>query len=330
MTLSDKSASIALIGAGYWGKNLFRVLNELKVLSALCETDNDVLSKYKREYPDIECCSSLKALLGSKAISAVVIAAPAAKHYELTKMALEQGKDVYVEKPLALKALEGRELVELARRSKKVLMVGHILQYHPAVKKLKELIQDGQIGKIQYIYSNRLNIGKLRTEEDILLSFAPHDISVILSLVGEEPLDISASGGDYLNRGIYDTTLTSMSFKEGIRSHVFVSWLHPFKEQKLVIVGSRAMAVFDDLAADKLKIYRHTIEWANGKEPIAHKADFEKVALEEGEPLKLELTHFLERLKDRKPPLTDGSEGLRVLKVIESAHRSLHEHEKEV
>jgi UDP-2-acetamido-3-amino-2,3-dideoxy-glucuronate N-acetyltransferase len=326
--MPDKQISIGQIGAGYWGKNLFRVLYDLKVLSALCETDSKTLSEYRQKYPDISYFDSPEKLLNDKSITAVVIAAPAAKHYELAKKAFELDKDVYVEKPMALKVDEAEKLIELAKKKKKVLMVGHILQYHPAVKKLKELIHGGELGKIQYIYSNRLNIGKLRMEEDILLSFAPHDISVILSLVGEEPEKVGAFGGDYLNRGIYDTTLTSLSFKDKIKAHIFVSWLHPFKEQKLVVVGSKAMAVFDDMARDKLKLYRHTIEWTNGKVPVAHEADYEPVPFEEGEPLNLEMLHFIECVKERKTPLTDGIEGLKVLKVIESAHRSLHEKEK--
>ncbi len=202
-------------------------------------------------------------------------------------------------------------------------MVGHILRYHPAVIKLKEIISSGTLGKIQYIYSNRLNIGKLRTEENILWSFAPHDISVILMLLDEEPIKVSAFGGDYLNKGIYDITLTTLEFPNNIKAHIFVSWLHPYKEQKLIVVGSKAMAVFDDVSKEKLFLYPHKIEWKEGKIPVAHKAQYEVIPFEDGEPLKLELIHFTECINNRQTPLTDGYEGLRVLKILELAEKSL-------
>ncbi|HEY6008584.1 MAG TPA: Gfo/Idh/MocA family oxidoreductase, partial [Geobacteraceae bacterium] len=214
-------------------------------------------------------------------------------------------------------------LVAIARREGRILMVGHLLQYHPAVLKLKELIGTGVLGKVQYIYSNRLNIGKLRTEENILWSFAPHDISVLLMLLGEEPLRVTCFGGAYLNAQIYDTTMTTLEFRGGVKGHIFVSWLHPFKEQKLVVVGSRAMAVFDDVSAEKLLLYPHTIEWKEGRIPVAQKATHEAVPVDRGEPLKLELTHFLSCIAGRQQPRTDGEEGLRVLRILEAAERSL-------
>ena len=179
------------------------------------------------------------------------------------------GKDVFAEKPLALTVKEGEELVKIASAKNRILMIGHILQYHPAIIKLKAYISSGELGKIQYIYSNRLNIGKLRVEENILWSFAPHDISVILMLLEEESAEVSAFGDDYLNKGIYDTTLTTLEFKNGVKGHVFVSWLHPYKEQKLIVVGSKAMVVFDDMSDDKLFLYPHKIEWKDGKVPVA-------------------------------------------------------------
>ena len=204
-------------------------------------------------------------------------------------------------------------------------MVGHILQYHPAVIKLKELISNGDLGKIRYIYSNRLNMGKPRTEESILWSFAPHDISVILSLINEEPVKIISSGGDYLNQGVNDVTLTSLEFRNEVKGHIFVSWLHPYKEQKLIVVGSKAMAVFDDTSKEKLFFYPHKIEWKEGKIPIAQKADFQVIPIEGGEPLLLELQHFIDCIQSRRIPKTDGREGLRVLKVLASADRSFGE-----
>ena len=314
---------MALIGLGYWGKNILRNLYELGVLHTACDADSSVVEERKKVFPDIGYCTSFEEILADPGIKAVAIATPVATHYRCVREALMAGKDVFVEKPLALKVHEGEELVALAKREKRILMVGHILQYHPAIAKLKNLIQSGEVGKLQYIYSNRLNIGKLRTEEDILWSFAPHDISVILMLLEEEPAKVSAFRGDYLNTGIYDVTLTTLEFKNGVKSHIFVSWLHPFKEQKLVVVGSKAMVVFDDISREKLFLYPHTIEWRDGKIPVAHKADYKVIPVEEREPLKEELRHFMECVAERKRPRTDGSEGLRVLRILESADHGL-------
>ncbi len=314
---------IALIGLGYWGKNILRNLHDLGVLHTSCDTDPDVLATQKERFPNIQYTHSFAELLENPEISALAIATPATTHYAFVKSALLAGKNVFVEKPLALNVKEGEELVALAAKRNKVLMVGHILQYHPAVIRLKELISAGELGKIQYVYSNRLNIGKLRTEENILWSFAPHDISVILMLIQEEPIKVSAFGGDYINQGIYDTTLTILEFSNGVKGHIFVSWLHPFKEQKLIVVGSKAMAVFDDLSQEKLFIYPHKIEWKNGKIPVAQKAEYQTVPVEGGEPLKRELQHFISCIREGGSPLTDGREGLRVLKILELAEIGL-------
>ncbi|RLB03898.1 MAG: oxidoreductase, partial [Deltaproteobacteria bacterium] len=314
---------VGLVGAGYWGKNILRNLHGLGVLHTICEKNLNLLQRYSRDYGGVKSTTSFEDMVADKEIRAVAIATPATTHYELAKAALEAGRDVFVEKPLALTAKEGEELVGLAKNMDRVLMVGHILQYHPAVIKLKELVKEGKLGKIQYIYSNRLNIGKLRTEENILWSFAPHDISVILGLLEEEPIRISAFGGDYVNNGIYDVTLTTLKFSNQVKAHIFVSWLHPFKEQKLIVVGSKAMAVFDDVSDEKLFIYPHKIEWQEGKIPVAHRADYLPVEIERKEPLQEELRHFVGCVLERRRPKTDGEEGLRVLKVLEEAERSL-------
>jgi UDP-2-acetamido-3-amino-2,3-dideoxy-glucuronate N-acetyltransferase len=314
---------IALAGLGYWGKNLLRNFYELGVLHTACDADPVTLSELQKKFPETNYCNSFDNLLSNQEIQAIAIATPAATHGELIKKAFKAGKDVFVEKPLALTVKEGEELVRLAEKGARILMVGHILQYHPAVIKLKELISTGQLGKIQYIYSNRLNIGKLRTEENILWSFAPHDISVILMLLEEEPENVYAFGGDYLNKGIYDTTMTTLEFKNGVKSHIFVSWIHPYKEQKLIVVGSKAMVVFDDVSKEKLFFYPHTIEWKDGKIPIAQKADYKVIPIESAEPLKRELSHFIECVIQRKMPSTDGSEGLRILKILEQAEKCI-------
>jgi UDP-2-acetamido-3-amino-2,3-dideoxy-glucuronate N-acetyltransferase len=211
----------------------------------------------------------------------------------------------------------------MAAEAGRVLMVGHVLWYHPAVLKLKELVDSGELGRIQYIYSNRLNLGRFRREESSLWSFAPHDLSVILGLLGEQPAAVQAHGGHYLHHAFADVTVSLLSFPSGVRAHVFVSWLHPFKEQKLVVVGDRQMAVFDDtLEKDKLVLYPHEIDWKN-RLPVARKAPAEAVALEWVEPLRAECAHFLECVRTRTTPRTDGAEALRVLEVLDACERAL-------
>ena len=312
---------IGLIGAGYWGKNILRNLCELGVLRTLCDRDQTLLDGYQQKYQSITVTTSFRDILENKDIKAVAIATPASTHYELTKAALEAGRDAFVEKPLALTVREGQELVELAQKRDRILMVGHILHYHPAVIKLKAMLHEGVLGKINYIYSNRLNIGRLRTEENILWSFAPHDISVILALLDEEPIQVTAFGGDYLSDSVYDVTLTTLGFSNQVNAHIFVSWLHPFKEQKLIVVGSTAMAVFDDVSEEKLRIYPHKIEWKEGKIPVAQKADYYSIEVERKEPLQEELRHFVECVLERRKPETDGEEGLKVLRVLEKTEQ---------
>lgn len=315
--------NIALIGAGYWGKNHLKNLQRLNVLHSVLELSEEIAQVRKKEFPEVVFVKKDSEILANPGVRAVVIAAPAARHFELTKKYMLAGKDVLVEKPLALTVTEGQELVDIARSEKRILMVGHILQYHSAVIKLKELIDAGELGEIRYIYSNRLNIGKLRTEENVLWSFAPHDISLISMIMnGEEPVRVEAHGGAYVKEGIYDTTLTTLEFKNGVKSHVFVNWLHPFKEQKLVVVGSEKMAVFDDVSDQKLLIYPHKINF-NGDIPVAMKAESYPVDFEMKEPLREELLHFIHCMETRETPKTDGVEGLNVLKILAMAEQNL-------
>jgi len=317
------SANVAVVGCGYWGKNLVRNFAQLHALRLICDSDEKSLKAQQALYPQVEVTGSLSSVLADPGIDAVVLATPAALHYTQVKLALEAGKQVFVEKPLALHHTEGRELVELAEAKGQVLMVGHILEYHPAVALLKDIIQGGELGNVHYMYSNRLNLGKVRQEENILWSFAPHDISVICSLIGDEPIEVNASGGSYLQSGIADVTITNLVFKNGIRAHIFVSWLHPYKEQKLVVVGDRKMAVFDDTAREgKLKIYDKGIEWRAGL-PVPRQTAETTLFFEELEPLKLECEHFLKCIKENATPLTGGRSALRVLNVLEGCQISL-------
>jgi UDP-2-acetamido-3-amino-2,3-dideoxy-glucuronate N-acetyltransferase len=315
---------IALAGAGYWGKNLARNFHQLGALGAIVDASTATQESMAKLYPDVRIMSSFAEALGDPEIQGIAIATPAETHANLAREAILAGKDVYVEKPLCLSEKEGEELIALAAKHKRILMVGHLLWYHPMLLKLKELIKSGELGKIQYIYSNRLNIGKLRREENVLWSFAPHDVSVTLGLLDEMPTAVSSHGGNYLHHQIADVTVSLMEFASGVKAHVFVSWLHPFKEQKLVVVGDRKMAVFDDTAAweKKLMLYGHQIRWEN-QIPTAVKADGEPVIVEQQEPLKAECAHFLDCMASRQSPRTDGKEGLRVLRVLNACQRAL-------
>lgn len=316
------SIKVGVVGCGYWGKNLVRVFSETESLGAICDADPVRLAELGRSY-NVPGTERFEDLLTMPEIQAVVIAAPAAQHFALAKQSMLAGKDVFVEKPLALRVEDGEELVELARRQSRILMVGHLLHYHPAVVALRRMIRDGDLGRIEYISSSRLNLGRLRTEEDILWSFAPHDISAILHVLGEDPTSVTAQGASYLNHPISDVTLTILSFASGVKAHIFVSWLHPFKEQKLVVVGNKKMAVFDDTQTEtKLVLYPHQIDWID-RVPVARKGEGQVVVLPREEPLKAECLHFLECVRERKRPNTDGENGLRVLKVLHLASESI-------
>lgn len=315
-------ANIAVVGIGYWGKNLVRNFYELGALGALCDASVSVEESYQLSHKDVKFYRDFDSVLADPSITAVALATPAVSHYEMAKAALESGKDVLVEKPLAVDVHHGEDLVRIAKKQGRILMVGHILRYHPAILKLQELIKSGVLGRINYLYSNRLNIGKIRTEENILWSFAPHDISVILALLGEMPSKVSCQGGGYLSHDVLDVTLSHFDFPSGVQAHIFVSWLHPVKEQKLVVVGSEKMAVFDDTAKIKLVLYPHKVEWRN-RIPTAVKAEAEAVELEDREPLREECQHFIDCIESRTSPVSNGAEGLQVLRVLDACQRAL-------
>lgn len=315
-------ANIAVVGIGYWGKNLVRNFYELGALGALCDASVSVEESYRLSHKDVKFYRDFDSVLADPSITAVALATPAVSHYEMAKAALESGKDVLVEKPLAVDVHHGEDLVRIAKKQGRILMVGHILRYHPAILKLQELIKSGVLGRINYLYSNRLNIGKIRTEENILWSFAPHDISVILALLGEMPSKVSCQGGGYLSHDVLDVTLSHFDFPSGVQAHIFVSWLHPVKEQKLVVVGSEKMAVFDDTAKIKLVLYPHKVEWRN-RIPTAVKAEAEAVELEDREPLREECQHFIDCIESRTSPVSNGAEGLQVLRVLDACQRAL-------
>jgi UDP-2-acetamido-3-amino-2,3-dideoxy-glucuronate N-acetyltransferase len=317
---------VACIGVGAWGRKVARTFAGLGALGRACELNPAARAEIAAAFPSVNVTDTLEDVFADPDITAVAIATPAETHGDLVEQALLAGRDVLVEKPLSLSLQEGERLVELAARAHRILMVGHLLWYHPAVLKLKSLVDAGELGRLQYIYSNRLNLGKIRREENILWSFAPHDISVILGLLGEMPNGVDAFGGNYLREQIADVTVSLLSFPSGVKAHIFVSWLHPYKEQKLIVVGDRQMAVFNDTEQEqKLLLYPHTINWSN-QLPVPERAEARPVPLERSEPLRNECAHFLDCVRTRQTPRTDGHEATRVLKVLDACQRSLEAH----
>lgn len=307
--------NIAVIGCGYWGKNLVRNFYELGCLAAICDPDINLAKAISETYKVKNL--SFNNILQDKSIEGVVLAVPAPFHAKMSIKALNSKKHVFVEKPIALNQSEAEKMIECSTNNNMHLMVGHLLQYHPIFIAVKKLVQDNQLGELKYIYSNRLSFGKVRSEEDVIWSFAPHDISMILSLAGEVPGKVRLASAKILQSNIADTATIHMEFKDGLKSHISVSWLHPHKEQKLVVVAKDAMIVFDDTKPwnEKLAFYPHSVEKFDGI-PLLKKADVEYIKVEESEPLKNECQHFIDVINDDILPLTDGEEGLRVLKVL--------------
>lgn len=309
---------VGLVGCGYWGKNLLRNFFELGALGAVCDALPAHQERAAQMAPGVKILDSYDELLASD-IPAIALATPAATHFEMAQKALAAGKDVFVEKPLSLHLSEGQKLV--SQRGDRILMVGHILEYHPACVKLVELARSGELGKLCYVYSNRLSLGKVRREENILWSFAPHDVAMINRIMGTMPETVSAHGGAYVQSDVADVTVTNLLYPNGVRAHIHVSWLHPFKEQRLVVIGTQKMAVFDGVTGD-LTLYDQRVEWQKG-EPVPIKADGVVVPVAKDEPLKEECRAFLKAIETRQQPLTDGVSGLEALSVLESAQESL-------
>lgn len=316
---------VAVVGCGHWGANHVRAWSQLGLLRAVCDPDPVRLKVALAAAPEVLAVEHPDELAARDDVDAVVIATPAATHARLAVQFLDAGKDVLVEKPMATNAADARALLDAASANGRMLMVGHVLEYHPAVLRLRSLVDEGVLGPVRYLYANRLNFGRLRTEESALWSFAPHDIALILRLVGTPPIDVTCRGAAWLSEEVADVTVMTLSFPAGVRAHAFVSWLHPFKEQRLVVVGEDQMAVFDDTAPwdEKLVLFPHQVDWLNGGVPVARRAEGVPVALEPEEPLVAECRHFAQAVRDRRPPHTDGTSALQVLEVLEAGQRSL-------
>lgn len=312
--------NVAVVGCGYWGKNLVRNFAELGVLRVICDASLETLEKFKEQY-GVEGVTEFNRVLELPDVQAVVIATPASTHASLVMLALAAGKDVFVEKPLALTLEDAHAIQAASRRSDRILMVGHLLEYHPALVKLRSLVAEDKIGKLQYLYSNRLSCGKVRTEENVLWSFAPHDICYILGFVNQMPISVQAIGSAYLGQ-VEDFCIINLEFEQNVKAHIFVSWFHPFKEQRLVLVGDTGTAVFDDVSVEeKLAIYEQQIQFSQNIPVLKNSKTV--IPVNSAEPLKLECQHFISCIETRQTPLTSIQNGIDVLTVLQAAQLSL-------
>lgn len=309
--------NIAVIGCGHWGKNLVRNFAELEALYAVCDGDMQVAQGFADQY-GVQAMG-FESVLADSQVGGVVLATPAHLHAGMALQALASGKHVYVEKPLALTLADAKSMIAKADDVGRVLMVGHLLHYHPAYQKMQGMVLDGALGRVHRITSNRLSTGKLRAEENVFWSFAPHDVSMILGLMQAEPDHITASYHAALQPGIADFATAHLSFADGASAQIQTSWFHPFKEQRLIVTGEKGMLVFDDTKdwPEKLVWYHHTAD-LSGPQPVAVKGAVEAIALEAGEPLRNECQHFIDCVSGKTTPRTDGAEGLRVLKVLQN------------
>jgi len=322
--------NVAVVGAGAWGKNHIRVFSEIPNvrLRYVCDQDPSRLRALQKTYPQAKMVEDLKPILQDLEVTGVVVASSALSHYSLSKEILQADKDVLVEKPMALSVKEAEEMIEISERRKRILMVGHLLIYHPVVDRLKDMVASGELGKIYYIYTQRVNLGVIRQDENALLSFAPHDVSVILYLLDEEPVMVTGCGESYIQKGIEDVAFLGLQFSDGKMANIHLSWLDPHKLRKITIVGSKKMVVFDDMeVSEKLKVYD------KGVKNLSYDTYGEYLSLRFGditipsvkmiEPLRAEAEHFIHSIESRKEPKTGGRDGLKVVKILMAAQESL-------
>jgi predicted dehydrogenase len=320
--------SVGVVGLGYWGPNLARNFDRLSEteLRWICDSSEESRARWAPQFPNARLSGDLDELLGDPDLDAVAIATPVPLHADLAVRVLKAGKHCFVEKPLAQSVADAERVVDAAGEAGKVLMVGHLLEYHPGVRKLKEVASSGDLGEIRYIYGNRLNLGKLRPDENALWSLGAHDVSVLLHLAEEEPTELKAFGGSYMNAGVEDVVFCILRFPSGLMAHLHLSWLDPHKERRFTIVGSQRMATFDDMELEqKLVIYDKGFDedYSSYGEYIARSGDVWSPRIPNEEPLRIECRHFAECIRDGKEPISDGASGLRVVRVLEGLQRSL-------
>ena len=317
------SKRICVIGGGRWGQNHIKTLSQLGCLAAIADENERRIQELAALYPQAQVFTSCDAAINA-AFDAYVVATPAETHYEIGKKILSKGISVLIEKPMTLLAERSRELVELAKQHGAQLMVGHVLLFHPAIRKIKEIVDQGKIGQLYYIYSTRLNLGTVRTEENVFWSFAPHDISVLDYIIGAQPLKMRAKGAKFLQDRIFDVTMTQFEYPNNVHAHIHVSWLHPFKEQRLVLVGSQGMIAFDDSSAEKeIHFYNKRIDFVEGQPVKVEKPD-EIISYDKKAPLAEELSYFIQHCND-KIEIADGQSGYEVVKVLETVQKMITE-----
>ena len=313
---------ICVVGAGYWGKNHISTLNKLGVLNGIVESNPKLQETLFENYPNVLLYEDISLALKDD-YDGFTVASPAETHYEISKMIIRAGKHLLIEKPMTLSVSDSEELLLLSKQYKVNLMVGHVLLFHPAIKKIKNIIDSGAIGNLQYMYSNRLNLGKVRTEENVFWSLAPHDIAIFQYFTDSFPKNIQSKGSTFLQEGIPDSTMTTLKYENGVEGHIFVSWLHPFKEHRLVVIGSEAMISFEDsLEGKPLKLYSKKFDLIAG---IPEKVDgpVELVTYEQKMPLTEELEYFINHLNDKKPMIASGEHGLEVVKILVAASKQI-------
>jgi predicted dehydrogenase len=328
--MSDAPLSIGVVGLGYWGPNLARNFTALPAteLRWCCDERADVRDRFARQFREARFTADLADLLEDPELDAVVLATPVPSHAELAVRVLEAGKHCFVEKPLAQTVADAERAVEAQRRSGKVLMVGHLLQFHPGVNKLKEIADSGELGDIRYIYGNRLNLGQLRADENALWSLGAHDVSVVLHLAGEEPYELSARGESYMREGIEDVVFGFLRFPSGLAAHLHLSWLDPHKERRFTVVGSKRMATFDDMDPErKITIYDKGFDEsaAVNEDYVARSGDIWSPRVAGAEPLRLECQHFVDCMRSGREPISGARNGLAVVRVLEGLQASLDE-----
>jgi predicted dehydrogenase len=322
------AVNIGIVGLGYWGPNLARNFSRLAELTWLCDVSPELVERHSAGHPDARTTTSLDDLLDDESLDAVALATPVPTHAPLAERVLRAGKHCFVEKPLAQSADEAERVLQAARDSGRTLMVGHLLEYHPGVEMLKGLIDSGELGDVRYLYSNRLNLGVLRPDENALWSLGAHDVSVLLRLAGEEPYECRAVGESYMQEGIEDVVFCYLRFPSGLAAHMHLSWLDPHKERRFTVVGSRKMATFDDMELErKLTVYDKGFDesWSSYGEYIARSGDIFSPRVPNDEPLRLECLHFVEAVRDGVEPRSGGEAGLRVVRVLETLQQSLRE-----
>jgi predicted dehydrogenase len=329
---------VAVVGVGYWGPNFVRIMDELgeAELVAVCDSDPKKYERLASLHPAVKFTQDLDSLIADKKVEACVVATGSDTHFEIARRCLEAGKHVLVEKPIAQKSADAQRLIDLAAKKKLVLLVGHLLRYHKGVQRLRQYIDEGFLGKLLYIYSARVNLGKIRKEENALWSFATHDISVVTHLVGADPVAVTATGQAYVRKGIYDVVFLTMHFPGNVMAHLHVSWLDPHKIRQITVVGDKKMAVLDDTqATEKLRIYDKGVDYIPsyrdyGESLTIRVGDIYIPKIDLVEPLKAECLHFLDCITKGTKPMTDGESGLKVVQVLEAAEQSLRENSKAV